>query len=460
MMRGRLVGGVAAGMCAVTWLAAVNVARADAFTQSLDALLNTTISAASKYEQTTRDAPAAVTILTSEDIERYGWRTIDEALQTVRGMYVSNDRNYAYLGARGFGRPTDYNNRVLLLVNGHTNNDDFYNSAALGPTLGLSLDAIERIEVVRGPGAALYGTGAVFAVIDVITKDAAAIDGLRVSAEGGSFGRKGLSGVYGQELGRDVTLALSGLWSDVAGQDLHYAEYDDIETNGGVAEGLDWDRVGGVQGSLRVGDFSAQAMFTSRKTGIPTGAFETTFNDPAASTLDEQAFFELRYSGEPTAKTGVMARGYVDYYHYIGVYPVEDEPHFIETNDSRWGGAELQLRWDAREYARNIIGVEAQRHLTVDYDLSQGDTRYTDAEYPFDLLSVYAQSTYQPLANLSITAGWRKDMYSASADSASPRVAVIYKPFASSAMKLLYGEAFRVPTRFELFYEDVDAFKR
>ena len=284
-MCGRPVGVVAAGMCALMWLAAVNSARADAFTQSLDALLNTTINAASKYEQTTRDAPASVTILTSEDIERYGWRTIDKALQSVRGMYVSNDRNYAYLGARGFGRPTDYNNRVLLLVNGHTNNDDFYNSAAVGPTLGLNLDAIERIEVVRGPGAALYGTGAVFAVIDVITKDAAAIDGLRVSVEGGSFGRKGLSGVYGQELGHGVTLALSGLWSDVAGQDLQYPEYDDIETNGGIAEGLDWDRVGGVQGSLRVGDFSAQAMFTSRKTGIPTGAFETTFNDPAASTL-------------------------------------------------------------------------------------------------------------------------------------------------------------------------------
>ncbi|MBT3271356.1 TonB-dependent receptor [Candidatus Poribacteria bacterium] len=456
---GRRVGAGLSTLAALAALAWHGGAWASGDDRSLEALLNTPISAAAKYEQTTREAPASVTVITSADIERYGWRTIDEALQTVRGMYVSNDRNYVHLGARGFGRPTDYNNRVLLLINGHTNNDNFYNSAALGPTLGVPLDAIERIEVVRGPGAALYGTGAVFAVIDVITKDASDVDGLRVSAEGGSFGRKGLSGVYGQELGQGASLTVSGRWSDVAGQDLYYPEYDDAETNGGVAEGLDWDRSGGAYGSLRIGDFRAQGMFSSRKTGIPTGAFEIAFNDPDTSTLDEEGFLELRYATEPSAKTGVVARGYLDYYHYVGVYPIEEEPHYMEANTSKWGGAELQLRWDPREYARHVIGVEAQRHFTVDYHIWQGDAQYLDRDFPFTLLSVYTHNTYQPLDELSLTLGVRTDMYSQGSDRASPRAAVVYTPSASSAIKLLYGEAFRVPSRFELFYEDAEAFK-
>ena len=486
MMRETLAGRIAAAACALTWFVAAQTGRADMLAQSLEDLLNTPISAASKYEQTTREAPASVTVITSADIERYGWRTIDEALQTVRGMYVSNDRTYSYLGARGFGRPTDYNNRVLLLINGHTNNDNFYNGAAVGPVLGINIDAVERIEVVRGPGSALYGTGALFAVIDIITKDASAIDGLRVSAEGGSLGRKGLSGVYGRELGQSVEFTLSGLWRDADGQDLYYAEYDAPDTNNGIAEDLDWGRAGGAHGSLRVGDFTAQAMFSSRKTGIPTGAFEITFNDPDASTLDEQAFLELRYSSEPNAKTGVMARGYLDYYHYMGVYPIEDEPHYLEENDSRWGGAELQLRLDPREFTRHIVGVEVQRHFMVDYHIWQGDAQYIDTGYPFTVLSVYAQNIYQPLDDLSLTLGVRKDMYSndpgresaaaaavgkgksdawiaekleEGGDPASPRVALVYTPSVSTAIKLLYGEAFRAPTRFELFYEDPDAFK-
>jgi iron complex outermembrane receptor protein len=447
-------------VCALTLLLVASRGHADPFARSLETLLNTPISAVSKYEQTMGEAPASVTVLTSEDFERYGWRTLDEALQTVRGLYISNDRNYAYLGARGFGRPTDYNNRILLLINGHTNNDDFYNSAAIGPTLGLNVDAIERVEVVRAPDSALYGTGAIFAVIDVITKDAGAVDGLHASIEAGSFGRKSLSGMYGADIGGGAELTLSDLWTNVDGSDLYYEEYDDPETNHGRAEGLDWDEAGGVHGTLTAGDFRAQAMFSSRKTGIPTGAFEIAFNDRTASTLDQQAFIELRYATEPNVHTGVMARGYLDYYHYLGVYPYDEDPDFFEQNDSRWGGAEFRLRWDATEYNRLVVGVEAQRHFRVDIDLwDADDTHYLDDGFPFTLLSAYGQNTYQPFENLSLTLGFRSDVYSSDEDSVTPRAAIVYRASAATTVKALYGEAFRVPTRFERFYADEAVFK-
>ncbi|RKY92668.1 TonB-dependent receptor, partial [candidate division KSB1 bacterium] len=156
---------------------------------SLNALLNIKISTAAKYAQKVSEAPASVTIITSEDIERYGYRTLDEILMSVRGFYTRNDRNYVYVGLRGFSRLTDYDNRILVLLDGHTLNEDIYGAPSFGTDLGIDPNIIERVEIVRGPGSALYGTGAMFAIINIITKKGNIIDGLNLRAETGSYGR-------------------------------------------------------------------------------------------------------------------------------------------------------------------------------------------------------------------------------------------------------------------------------
>lgn len=95
-------------------------------------LLSIEVFSASKFAQPSSQAPALVTVITGADIGSFGWRSLGDVARSVRGLYVSYDRNYSYLGARGFLRPGDYNTRFLLLVDGNRINDAVYDQAPLG----------------------------------------------------------------------------------------------------------------------------------------------------------------------------------------------------------------------------------------------------------------------------------------------------------------------------------------
>jgi len=144
-----------------------------------------TIYGASKYEQKVVDAPSSVSIITASEIKKYGYRTLADILRSVRGLYVTYDRNYNFLGIRGFNRPGDYNSRILLLLDGHRLNDNVYDQAELGTGFPLDIDLIDRIEIIRGPSSSLYGTSAFFGVINVISREGKDMKGVEVAASGG-----------------------------------------------------------------------------------------------------------------------------------------------------------------------------------------------------------------------------------------------------------------------------------
>src|SRR5438552_17007413 len=116
-----------------------------------------TVVAASKRPQPVAETPSLVTVISRAEIEAFGYHSLADALRWVRGLYVDDDRNYSYLGVRGLLRPGDYNNKVLLTFDGHAMNGVVFGDALLGDELGLDLENVERIEVIRGPGSALYG---------------------------------------------------------------------------------------------------------------------------------------------------------------------------------------------------------------------------------------------------------------------------------------------------------------
>jgi outer membrane receptor for ferrienterochelin and colicins len=125
---------------------------------------------ASGFTQKVTEAPASVTIITSDEIQKHGYRTLADILRNVRGFYVSYDRNYSYVGVRGFGLPGEYNNSITLLIDGHRVNDNIFDSALIGTEFPIDVDLIDRVEVIRGPNSSLYVASAFLGVINIITK--------------------------------------------------------------------------------------------------------------------------------------------------------------------------------------------------------------------------------------------------------------------------------------------------
>src|SRR6185437_10041713 len=145
-----------------------------------------TVVTASKFEQKTTEAPSSTTVITSSEIKRYGWRTLGDLLESVQGFYVSYDRNYQFLGARGVNLG-DFNSRILLLVNGHRVNNDLNDGAFIDTAFILDMDLIDHVEIIRGPESLLYGNNAFFGVINLITRPGKQVDRVEGSAPHGSF---------------------------------------------------------------------------------------------------------------------------------------------------------------------------------------------------------------------------------------------------------------------------------
>jgi iron complex outermembrane receptor protein len=438
-------------------------ADTDLFEMPLEDLMNVsidTVSTVSKYSQKLREAPASVTIITAEEIRKYGYRTLAEILQSVPGFYLNYDRDYHYIGMRGFRRPGDYDTRILLLLDGHRVNENVGDQLPSGTQFPLDVDLIERVEIMRGPWSALYGSNALLAVINVITKRGRDVDGVELSGEVASSDTYKGRITYGKLLGKDVELLVSGTAYDRGGQPLYFKEFDSPATNHGLVDNDD-DQFKNVVAHASWGDLSLLLAHTGREKGVPTAPWSTVFGDPRTRTWDATTLVGLTYSREVVENWVVKNRLAFGQYDYHGSWPSNnagdgEDPDIVVGHDSwngRWLEGELQVM--GRPTLRHTLtaGLESR------YDLRQ-EQRTWDTEVHLDdarhdvTWGVYFQDEFRALTNLAFVGGARYDVYESFGGTTNPRLAAIYDLSQDTTFKLIYGTAFRAPNIYELYYQD------
>ncbi|MDH4163467.1 MAG: TonB-dependent receptor [Nitrospirota bacterium] len=419
-----------------------------------------TVTGASKYEQKVIEAPSAVTIVTAADISRHGYRTLADLLRSVRGFYVTYDRNYSYVGVRGFGRPSDYNTRVLLLFDGHRANDNVYDGAYFGTESIIDIDLIDRVEIIRGPGSSLYGSNALFAVVNVIAKRGRDLKSAELAAEAGSQGTAKGRASYGDRFSNGVEALISASAYDSTGQRLYYPEYDSPATNNGVTERTDYDRTENYYLKLSHHDLTFSGAYLARTKGIPTGAFGTDFNEQQNKTRDERAYADLKFERSLSSITDITARLYYDRYRYEGDYAYFQDPFTSALNkdlgSGDWWGSELRLIRKAGDLHRLIFGAEYQGNLRQDQESFYADpygSIMPKDERRSSVAAAYVQDEITFSSSLLLNAGVRYDRYSTFGGTTNPRLALICNTVGKGTVKALYGSAFRTPNAFELYWQ-------
>ncbi|MGH7980361.1 MAG: TonB-dependent receptor plug domain-containing protein, partial [Limisphaerales bacterium] len=277
--------------------APVNSVSQDLTSMSLEQLMQIQVpevETASKFEQKATQAPASATVITSDEIKKYGWRTLGDILASVPGFYIANDRNYDYVGVSGVNLG-DANNRILLLVNGHRINGDLDDSAPVDMSFILDVDLIDRVEIIRGPGSALYGNNAFFAVINVITRQGKDINGVEGSGTYGSYDERSGRVTVGGQLTNNVHFLLSGtIYNNNGPENLYYPQYQEYDN--GVAHNMNADSFQSFFGSAGFLDFTLEGGYINSEVVNPTAIEGASFNDPRLRNIEDRSYATLKYA--------------------------------------------------------------------------------------------------------------------------------------------------------------------
>jgi outer membrane receptor for ferrienterochelin and colicins len=447
---------------------------------SLEELLDLPVEVASKRAQRTSEAPADVSVITAEEIEIYGYRTLAELLNSQRDFHISNDRTYEYVGVRGISLPGDYNTRILLLVDGHRANENVYDSMAVGLDAPIDVSAIERVEIIRGPASSLYGSNAFLAVVNVVTKSGA-VEKIRAEVESGAFAspiqydstRAWVQGGHRSKYGLDIFAAFSASHR-VGARKLYFAAFDDPATNNGVASNKDGEDAQNAFLRLGLGNFRLSAGYVRRSKDEPAASFDTIFNDPRAHSVDLREFADLGYRRYfEASKLAVAWRATLDHYRYQGYFPEDatqaNGPPTSLVNQDDVASVAFGTEAQATKSWIESGGILSQVNTTVGVEyqdrpiIKQWNGYPETGEVALDrndhsqFLAAFAMQEATLADRITLGAGVRYDHWVAYHHALCPRLTLNATPTATTRIKVMYGSAFRAANAYERFYDAVGA---
>lgn len=427
----------------------------------LEQLLDVKIVTASKYSQKRSETASSVTVIDNQQIKQFGYRTVGDALRSVPGFFINNNRQYENVGIRGFDQSADYNGRMLVMIDGIRINEAIYDSGFVGNELPLDIDLLERIEVVRGPGSSMYGSNAFLAVVNLITRKGKDLQGGELAGAWSSFDTYKGRFSYGRKHDNGLEYLVSGTGLSSEGPALKFPEQASDNNLSGLTKTNNED---GEQVFAKAswGDFNFEGGYGNRNKGVPGGLYGTNFDDPATRYQDREAFVNLQYEKALTPKLDLISRAFYGDYNFTGLYQ-----YGSTTNNSLahawWTGFETRLISTHFDRHTVIAGLEVQENWLQDqtnFDINPF-ALYSQDVRDSHRIGVYIQDDIAVTQQLKLSLGARMDDYSLVTNILfSPRVGLIYQLFPETTLRLQYGQAFRAANAAQQFqaYAPADGF--
>ena len=454
------------------------------------------ISIATGYTQPVSKAPAVASIITSEDIKRMGAMDIDEVLEAVPGLHVARNHQgynpiYTFRGIY-----SDFNPQVLMLINGIPVTNLFAGNRS-NTWGGMPVEAIQRIEVIRGPGSAIYGADAFAGVINIITKSGENLKGLEVGASHGTYDTTNLMASYGTAwsdsslgvvleasttdgqrgrigadaqsyldaiTGTQVSLAPGrvNLQRDSLDFRLDYRKGNLIVRTGYQGRYNAGSGAGVVQALDRSGEFKSQRINADLTYTIPelmrdlSATFSASFLNATQEVEKDVLLFppgstgsSLDEHGNPLL--GLFPDGVVGNpevferhvrlntsFHYLGL-----KDHDLSLGLGYYSGDLYRVN-EEKNYCTDIVSCEYIHSIGGVVDVS--DTPFVFLrESTRKNYYIYVQDIFNLANDWELTAGLRYDHYSDFGDTINPRLALVWSTTNRLTTKLLYAEAFRAP---------------
>lgn len=405
---------------------------------------------AAKREQSLGNVASAVTVITADRIRRFGYRTVAEALSGVAGVYIQDTRLTSSVGIRGLQIPGGFNSRILVLVDGATVNEAWGAFGGVGFDGLVSIDDIARIEVIRGPVGAVYGTNAFFAIINIVTRGA-----LEGSKAWGRIGINSITGVVGT-----AGFAQGDVNAQIRGSVLAMSRFGESSTIPAISSApLEGDGANTLIAAVvgQSGGSFGQVRAYRSKRDSPFAPYDS---DPAKvppySLYNYQLLLEGGHTREVTKRLTVSARGYLNLYRYADrIYNPDDV--FLDYGDAKTFGAEVRGHYELRADGKLGVtaGLEANQNYTKSRAFTEGmESTGVVVPLDFNIEGVYSELDAQPTDWLGFTGGIRFDRNSAIESRFSPRAAVFLAQPEKYGLKLLYAEGFRNPSAFEGYFAD------
>ena len=431
-----------AGACLGLVVAAATLAFGDTKPQpddltqlSLEDLLKLeVITTIGKRQQKISRVPAAVYVISAEDIEHSGVTSIPDALRLAPGVEVAQVDNVSWaISIRGFN--SVLSNKLLVLVDGRTVYSSIY-TQVLWAVQDLPLEDVERIEVIRGPGAAIWGANAVDGVINIVTRSARTTLGKRLSVEAGSHDQAIADASYGGKLGGDAVFRVSG----------RYALRGQLDA---VGDGEEHDRLDLQRGDIR-GDWAPSARDSISVSGDiyqSHGAeiLQTPFLQPPGNLyINSPTSFEggsllSRWTHVTARNSQVVAQVYYERSHYVQQgnnsadntldFDFHEENHLGKRHDVLWGAGFRHIREDT---------------------IPSFAVTFTPRDKTIKLFSAFGQDEIALVQNrLWLTLGTRLEHNPYSGVEAEPDLRILWAPNHRHSLWAATSRAVRTPAAFE-----------